>query len=123
MNIKAFWEWLTTSRAYRLLQRQTQEQSDEIVQLREENRRLLMALSPAVRQAYQGTVQPLIAQPEPATEAAQESPRPQQPRLHVSWRAARARLEHQSNSKHNRQARAVQIQDAIPLVDPHLTAS
>lgn len=103
MTLASIWNWLTTSRAYRLLETQNQQLIDQCSQLRAENQRLMLAFSPSLRAA--------MTDEQPQT-APVESP--SQPfRSRARWRTAKRQLESLHNGKQTRQLNTIETNDRI----------
>jgi hypothetical protein len=112
MWIKDFWEWLTTSRAYRLLLKQNERLQKEVETLRADKDRLMFSMSPTLRSIQPKSV-PQPSSGEKQDEAPKQVAQVRKPSIN-SWRKAKAQLEFISNSKENRRQRAIDAHAGMP---------
>jgi hypothetical protein len=109
MWIKDFWDWLTTSRSYRLLLDQNTRLQNEVDSLRVDREHLLRSMSPTLRGTLRNEPRVSEVKAKPADDTKKEpSPVPLRQPAHVSWRNAKAQLEHLANSNENRKQRAIE---------------
>jgi hypothetical protein len=113
MTFTQFWDWLFTSRAYRLLLEQNRSLQSEITAVRTENHRLTLALSPALRSLER---KPTADTPAPTADAPEKETERHQPRpkgLHT-WRNARQQLEFAESSQARRLEQVRQANANLP---------
>jgi hypothetical protein len=110
MALSQLFRWLTTSRSYRILEQQNQQLIAERDQLREMNHKLMLAFSPSLKAAMEGTPQILSPSAEVPPTDALRTPL----RSFTSWRTARTRLQEKHNSNNRRIQKSLEAHGKLP---------